>query len=152
MARPRKPTALKVLEGNPGGRPLPVEPDFDEVADAHAEPPVALGVSARKEWDRVMPILSKSRVMLASDLATLALYCVAYGRVVQCHNKMRNLPPIMDGSAGKINGYESLLIRWSDQMMKYATQFGLTPSSRAKLGIDPPEEMDPVEKYFGKGG
>ena len=58
--RKPKPVARKRFEGNPGKRPLPIEPDIPRTPETFAElPPAELATSAiaSAEWTRLAPML-----------------------------------------------------------------------------------------------
>ena len=73
--RKPKPTALKVLEGNPGKRPLndrePVPPK------ATLKCPAWLLPEAKKEWKRLAPALEAMGVLTMADLTAFEGYCQA---------------------------------------------------------------------------
>jgi phage terminase small subunit len=54
---PSKPTSLKLLDVNPGRRPIPVD-DFRPATQIPECPPHLNG-EARKEWDRITTELSR---------------------------------------------------------------------------------------------
>ena len=76
--RKPKPTALKLLEGNPGKRPLndrePVPPK------ATLKCPAWLLPEAKKEWKRLAPALEAMGVLTMADLTKFEGYCQAYAR------------------------------------------------------------------------
>ena len=76
--RKPKPTALKVLEGNPGKRPLndrePVPPKGTLKCPAWLLP------EAKKEWKRLAPALEAMGVLTMADLTAFEGYCQAYAR------------------------------------------------------------------------
>ena len=149
MASPKpKPTRLRVVEGNPSRRPIKDEPDYPP-ASAVAEPPLELVGEEREEWDRVLPALQGTRVITAPDLGTLALYCVAFGRVRRVHRAMKKRKFVIDGGGG-IDPLERLLQQWAAAAIKYGAEFGLTPSSRVRLGIERPKDEDALGKYLGE--
>ena len=74
------PTALKLLNGNPGGRPLnknEVKPDL-ELPD----PPDHLSEYGKAEWNRLGPQLLRLGLMSALDNSAFALFCQYWGRHV----------------------------------------------------------------------
>ena len=91
--RKPRPTVLKLMEGNPGKRPLndreptpPVEmPECPEFLDARA----------RAEWDRTVPVLAKMGLLTAADRSALAAYCVAYSRWVQAEAQVARFGTIV---------------------------------------------------------
>jgi phage terminase small subunit len=78
MPYPATPTALKLLAGNPGHRPLNQnEPKPELVAPTC---PSHLSREAKREWRRIVPELEKLGLLTRIDRAALAAYATAYGR------------------------------------------------------------------------
>ena len=76
--RKPKPTALKVLEGNPGKRQLNiVEPKPKKKAP---KCPAWLDAEAKKEWRRLAKQLEDLGILTQIDMAAFAGYCEAYSR------------------------------------------------------------------------
>lgn len=76
--RKPKPTAIKVLEGNPGKRPVnSAEPKPISKAP---KCPIWLEAEAKKEWRRVAKQLEQLGVLTEVDMAAFAGYCQAYAR------------------------------------------------------------------------
>ena len=68
--RKPKPTAIKELEGNPGGRPLnPNEPRPDKKAPRC---PSWLEEEAKKEWKRMGRMLEQAGLLTEMDMAAFA--------------------------------------------------------------------------------
>jgi P27 family predicted phage terminase small subunit len=111
----------------------------ENVTMDHVMPPEWLAESARKEWDRVMPVLTERRILTEADLGGLENYCICIGRV-------------RDMEAGIQNTADPELIlklaRMQDKAMAsarlLAAELGLTPVSRSRPAIrnDNPEEGD----------
>ena len=74
--RKPKPTALKLLEGNPGKRPInehePIPPKGTVKCPTWLEP------EAKKERKRLAPSLEAMGVLTQADLTAFAGYCQAY--------------------------------------------------------------------------
>ena len=76
--RKPKPTALKMLEGNPGKRPLnDKEPQPEKKAPRC---PSWLAPEAKKEWKRMSKTLETIGVLTQVDMTAFAGYCQAYAR------------------------------------------------------------------------
>ncbi len=130
--RPPKPSQLKQLEGNPGGRTLPDEPTPEvEIPDC----PDHLAPAAVAEWNRISRELHALGLIAKMDRAVLAAYCQAYARWVEAECKIKE-----DGSIVKSpNGYP-MMSPWLviankalEQMHKFAIEFGLTPAARSRV-------------------
>ena len=87
--RKSKPTALKLLESNPGRRDLPKPaPVFDSTKPS---PPPFLNDDALQEWYLLIDILFETGVMTKMDRAAFAAYCQSYGRWVQAERQIAKL-------------------------------------------------------------
>jgi phage terminase small subunit len=79
--RKPKPTHLKLVQGNPGRRPL----NKQEAKPRRTVPtcPGHLNAVARREWRRVVPLLAECGLLTEVDRAPRAAYCQAWGRWVE---------------------------------------------------------------------
>ena len=76
--RKPKPTALKVLEGNPGHRPLNKKEPMPKGKLPRC--PEWLEDDAKKEWKRLGKVLAEMGMLTEIDRAAFAGYCQAYAR------------------------------------------------------------------------
>jgi P27 family predicted phage terminase small subunit len=136
--RKPKPTRLKILNGNPGKRPLndsePRPPSGAPTCPAH------LDAEAKKEWRRVAKLLDGMGLLAKTDRAALAGYCVAYSRWVKAELILRDTGEILkakDSGQPFQNPWLAVANRAQEQMSKYLAEFGLTPSSRVRLHAAP---------------
>jgi len=135
MGRKPKPTQVKLLNGNPGKRPLNErEPEYPVgLLDA----PRNLSDVGRKEWLRVGNLLCQQRVLTQADFAVLAVYCWNFQEWIRVTNAFKNGKARM--IAATPNGYEAVSAffviegRLEKQMMSAAVELGLTPSSRSRI-------------------
>lgn len=140
MSRGRKPTPtfLKLLDGNPGKRPInDAEPSPTiELPDA----PLVLDDLAREEWDRLAPELVKLGILSGIDRLQLATYCQAYSRWVKAEDALAEDGYVLFGSGEKGGAYQNPMLavanKAMEQMLKIAAEFGMTPSSRTKIKVD----------------
>lgn len=86
MGRHRIPTSIKIANGNPGKRPLPIEPQYPPLSSIC--PPELQG-EARAEWDRVVPELLAQGVVTTMDYQVVFQLCYGWG-------KIRELQTIID--------------------------------------------------------
>jgi P27 family predicted phage terminase small subunit len=150
--RTPKPSALKNAEGNPGKRELnKAEPKLKPML---VDPPKHLTAAARDEWQRVAPDLFAAGVLTIADRAALAAYCQAWADWVKARGEIDVNGMMMTTP----NGYQqqspwvSIANKALDKMMRFASEFGLTPASRARIHAEPPKtpEEEAEEKIFGK--
>jgi len=157
--RPRKPTKLRLLEGNRGKRPLPKnEPDPEsgepDLPHAVRRNPVALG-----EWKRLASLaqMKRARVLTLADGPMLEATARAYaeyesaasfveenGETYECPTK---------GGGIMIRKYPQVEIA-ADAWRRYVTgltHFGLSPMTRGKVERigDDEDNRDPAEGHFG---
>jgi len=145
VGRPRKPTRLKILQGNPGKRKLPKsEPQPDPVADT--DPPVWLAGEAREEWLRVAPHLKKLGLLTVVDVTALGGYCKAFQRWRQAATAVDREPIIETAIARGLVRMEKEALA---QMKALASEFGFTPASRSRVagagGAE--DEKDPFDEW-----
>ena len=149
-----KPTNLKVLQGNPGRRPInEKEPKFP-IADEVPSPPSYLSTYAKKEWKRIAPLLHRNRLLTEADISILAGYCQAYNRWIEAEKLIRTYGYTSETDKGNIIQRPEVGIanKALDEMLKYAKEFGLTPSSRANLHVENAEDVDDPFMQFIRGG
>jgi len=143
-----KPTALKLLEGNPGKRPLNVnEPQPDaSIPDC----PAFVKGEARKEWKRIVPELEKLGLLTRIDMAGLAAYCVAFGRWADAERELRKHGVTQTSPNGYVQTSAHLHIanKAMEQMHKFLVQFGLTPAARSRVSVSPMPDDDEA-RFFG---
>jgi P27 family predicted phage terminase small subunit len=137
MGRKQKPKKLKVLEGNPGCRKLP-ENERIPPTDELIEPPSHLDEYAIEEWERVAPGLEAKGILCFFDIQVLGAYCCSYSLWRKATEQIKETDLIDETSNG--NAIQNCLIGIANKaaadMIKYAAEFGLTPSARARLGMD----------------
>ena len=131
--RKPKPTNLKILQGNPGGRPLNMsEPS---PVSAIPNPPQHLNTIALEEWERITGELYPLGLLSEIDMPALAAYCQCFARWVEAEEGIKKSGLIIKTTNG--NAIQSPLVGISNtalQMMhKFLTEFGMTPVSRAKV-------------------
>lgn len=162
--RKRKPTRLKVIEGNRGHRDLDPEsePQFT-IPDDMPDPPTMLDEYAREEWDRVAPELYGNGLLTLPDAAGLGAYCQAYStwrtaseqfaadRQDNAAARSKGLVVITKQGNRIQNPLLGIVNKARADMVKLGAEFGLTPSARASLQGAKRGDEDPTDKkYFGR--
>ena len=145
--RKPKPTALNVLEGNPGKRPLnDKEPQPERKAPRC---PSWLEPEAKKEWKRMAKTLEAIGVLTQVDKAAFAGYCQAYARWKEAEEFLSKHGTIFKTPSGYIQQVPQVAIaRNYLQIMKdFCSEFGLTPAARTRIRVDtePVTSVDPME-------
>jgi len=149
-----KPTALKLIMGNPGKRPInPREPKPE---NRIPDPPECLTTVAAIEWMRVSEELGALGLLTGLDRAALAAYCQAYGRWVQAESAIAEMAKrdLLTGGlmikTSNGNAIQNPLVgtahKAAADMVRYACEFGMTPSARSRIAAGP---LDDGSKFDG---
>lgn len=167
VGRKPKPTALKLVMGNPGRRP-PLVANEAAPPLSRPDPPAHLGDLAKVEWGRVIDRLFQCGLMTDIDVPMLAAYCDAYGQWVQLSRDLERMAaadPTTHGvmlrtTAGNFiqNPIVGALRVARTDMARYAVEFGMTPASRSRIDVGigaggggalPAEGAGPESRFFG---
>jgi P27 family predicted phage terminase small subunit len=148
--RKPKPTALKVLEGNPGKRPLNKnEPQPEKKAPRC---PSWLEPEAKKEWKRMAKTLETIGVLTQVDKAAFAGYCQAYARWKEAEEFLSKHGTIFKTPSGYIQQVPQVSIAqtYLKVMKDFCSEFGLTPAARTRIQVDSAvgQEDDPMESIL----
>jgi len=133
MTRGRKPepTALKLLRGNTGHRPMP-DPEKEPKPDPTCPKcPTWLNKVAKAKWKEIVPQLHKMGVVTRIDRDILTLYCETWSQLREA----------TDRRADKEVGFawQAECRHLKAQIHKYKAELGMTPSSRTRLSVSKPE-------------
>jgi len=151
--RGRKPTAtaLKVIHGNPGKRPL----NRHEPRPGVAVPtcPSHLNPSAKAEWRRVARQMAVLGMITELDRAVLASYCQAYGRWVKAERRLKDTPMVIKLASGVIQQSPWLAIanKQVELMHRFAAELGLSPVSRTRVDARPVGQASTFAGLLGGG-
>ena len=153
--RKPKPTAIKVLEGNPGKRPLnenePIPPKGDITCPDWLEP------EAQREWARLAPALEAMGVLTTADLMAFAGYCQAYARWREAEEFISQHGVFFKTPSGYVQQVPQVSIAQQNLriMQSFCSEFGLTPATRSRIiaanNSESTASDDPMEKLL-KGG
>ena len=152
--RKPKPTALKILEGNPGKRQL----NNSEPTPAKKAPkcPSWLDTEAKKEWRRLTKQLEDLGLLTTVDMAAFAGYCQAYARWKEAEEFISKHGTIVKTPSGYWQQVPQVSIAqtYLKIMNKLCEQFGLTPAARSRIVSDVGRQdpTDPMELILLSGG
>lgn len=139
--RKPKPTYLKVVRGNPGKRPLNQNEPKPPKAQRLPQAPdiIRLDPIAFKQWKTVGRHLLAMKALHGADLSALEQYCVWYSHWYRAEELLQKSGKDILGNGKDVGFYQhpwlSVARRSSDQMLKFMTEFGLTPSSRSRIQL-----------------
>ena len=131
--RKPKPTAIKLLEGNPGRHPLnehePVPPK------TMIKCPAWLEAEAKKEWKRLAPALESMGILTSVDVSAFAGYCQAYARWKEAEEFISKHGSIFQTPSGYVQQVPQVSIAQQNLkiMQSFCSEFGLTPATRSRI-------------------
>ncbi len=150
--RKPKPTTIRLLEGNPGKRPINErEPSPPE---GLPECPAFLDDDARAEWDRTSKVLSEMGLLSVADRSALAAYCTAYSRWLKAEEQVKKFGTIVkspDKGFPMKSPYLTIADQALETMRKFMVEFGLTPSSRSRIRVAPQLAKNDLDYFLETG-
>jgi P27 family predicted phage terminase small subunit len=137
-----KPTAQKLLEGNPGKRPVNAdEPQLPAAgADFDAAPPELKNhPHAIAEWNRLAPLLRQAAAITAGDRSALLALCLEWDRYLSAMAEIAKLGLVIQTKTGypMANPYLPVATKALAACNRLWPELGLTPSSRARIKTAP---------------
>ena len=136
---PPKPTALKLLAGNPGRRPL---------NDREPQPPRGrpkcprwLSKDARTVWKDLVPLLDNMGVLTLVDRNALVRYCWMFGEWLKYAQELQTDGHIKPDALTPGPRYR-LVLQLDERLGKLEREFGLTPAARVSLKASFPGETE----------
>lgn len=138
MPNPRKPNSLKVIAGTDRkDRAAPADAPTVElplVGEIPAPPDWLPNAHAKKEWERLAPILHANKLLTEAAVSTLGMLCSLHGKICQLY------------AAG-----ESPTGHMMAQYRNLANDFGLTPVAQGKVRPNGGKE-DQTGNRFARNG
>ena len=135
MGRPRKPTALKLVEGETRPsrigklepHPRPILPDS----------PTFLNKAARNIWNELLPELEYMGTLTAADQATFAGFCRAYELAQRTSRYLDRNGLTMTAPSGYSQARPEVSIcnkAW-DAVAKFGSELGIGAASRSRIEV-----------------
>lgn len=130
--RPPKPVELKLIEGNPGKRPVKLPP---KAPPEKPRCPAWLSDYAKLEWKRVVPVLDRLGLLTSVDRATLSAYCEAVATFKAAVEAVKREGILVSRRGGELVKNPALQVERdaSRLIAAYSGMFGLSPSDRVRL-------------------
>lgn len=132
--RPPKPTALKLVQGNPGKRKIDKAQVSPDALSDVPEPPEWFGEIAVAAWQQVAPWLIEAKILTATDLHNLEAFCMAYQRWREAQADITKNGIIVKGAKQEIkNPACTVANETMRQMATFGSALGLDPAARSRL-------------------
>ena len=148
--RKAHPSAITMLRGNPGRRPLnprepkhaTIDPTLPPELETHEAEAPWLPL-ARGEWARIVETLGHGHVTTV-DRGTLIAYCLKYAQWITYERQAGAEATIIKAPSALVpNPLIALANRAYTGMLKAAVELGITPSSRSRI-VAAPSKADPA--------
>ena len=145
MSRGRRPipTSQKILEGNPGKRPLNFDEPESRALQKMPPAPRWLNDDAKDAWRIEGKRFIRAGVLTELDLTAFTMWCIWWSRAAQAERELNKRkengelaePMVRRGMKGNtyINPWMNVLSMAQKAMMKIEVEFGKTPASRSKV-------------------
>ena len=134
-----KPAIVREIEGNPSHRPLARRKE--PRPDVKAPPcPAHLDARAKREWKRLVRVLTEMRVLAEADQIQLANLCQTYSILAQAHEELAKSGIMVDG---KPSSMLKIINQSTETINRLSREFGLTPAARVRLNA-----VDPIDQKF----
>jgi P27 family predicted phage terminase small subunit len=143
-----KPTALKRLQGNPGKRRLNQAEPKPRAERMYA--PRWLDADAKGAWRAIAPKLQRLGLLTEVDGPTLEAWCALYARWRQAENALKAGGLTYETATGFVRPRPEISIATNTlkELRLLTAEFGMTPASRSRISIAPPDTADPFEEYL----
>ncbi len=169
MGRPRKPTALKILDGDRKDR---INLDEPKSPPGLADPPAWMGEVEREGWAILKARMGEMGVATRADEEAVGLYCSAYAMwreakaaldrdgltitdSVENSFTTKNGTRTTTKTTTRVHPMVKVVQESSRQMGRLLSQFGMTPSARSALHIESKQDGGALIQFLqsraGKG-
>lgn len=161
--RTPKAAALKLIGGrgngtDSGGRPVRKPPAFQRSVPAA---PGWLSSTARAEWDRVVPELSRLDLLKEIDGSALSAYCEMVDLFVRATGDVHEGGLTVENHSVRRDGSEStwftanpavgVQLKAQAAVRAWCAEFGLTPSAEGRIAKSGGEDDGSVNPFAGSG-
>ncbi|NDV52162.1 phage terminase small subunit P27 family [Salipiger sp. PrR003] len=122
--------------------------------------PDYLSADARAEWNRIVPILAKRKILTEADVGCIENYCMAIGTVREMDREIQRVGAVqkvfkIDKEGVSVltsirkNPAVSIRAEAMTQSRLYAAELGATPVSRSRPTVDDDDDDDDLFGWTG---
>lgn len=128
------PTAIKRLKGD---KPSRINENEPKIVPNFPGCPKFLGKIARTEFFRIKREMKACSYISTLDLGVLVAYCMSWETMVQSNVIVQKTGPYIKSKKGNIiqNPALSGANKAKEQMVKFGTELGFSPSSRGRISV-----------------
>ncbi len=152
--RKPKPTNLKLVQGNPGKRPMNENEAKPEILDPdEIKCPEYLDEVAAKKFMERAPILARLGLLTEIDVELLAMWCSSYSTMVDAENNILEYGRVVKSPNTKFpiqSPYLAILNKAHEKMQKLGAELGQNAPARSRITV-PTGDLDEMEKFLQRG-
>ncbi|OFE11665.1 terminase [Pseudohongiella acticola] len=150
--RKPKPTQLKVIQGNAGKRKINQDEPLADTLSQVPPPPTWMPELAKEAWKKLAPWLVSAKILAASDLHNLEVFCCAYSRWREAEKNIAKNGVTVPGMNNDIkNPACTAANEATKQMSTYGAALGLDPATRSRLAVPGAKDAaNPFRDLVGK--
>lgn len=126
LANQPKPAEMRILQGNPGKRPIRTNDGIAPLEYGYVEPLRPLGVSGKQFWDSIFGV-GELWISIKTDTQLVQLICEQIDRRESLREYVANHPDEWH-MVKQLNDIEILIV-------KNLSLLGFTPADRTRLGL-----------------
>lgn len=149
---PAKPTAQKRREGTYRKDRAPTREPAPTAGVPPCPPGISTDLDARGCWERLVPELTRLKLLTLLDGPALEGLCRAYAVAVKADRKLRQHGVIVKTPWGLQQNPAVTISRsaWAE-VRRFAAEFGLSPAARSRVSVPKGSEADPAEQFLFPG-
>ncbi len=146
--RKPKPPALRLLDGRRPETGIKLVDMAIGIAPGSPDCPSHLNATAAEHWHYIITEMGASGVIERVDLGAFAAACVAYSRALEADRDVNANGILIPTEKGvRKNPAVSVSLESWAAYLRFAVEFGLTPSSRAKVRKPQSAKVDEFEAF-----
>jgi hypothetical protein len=141
MPNPPKPVELKIIQGNPGKRPLPLNDALAPLDYGYREPLRELGVVGKQFWDNIFDA-GEIWISIRTDTELVQMVCEQLDRRELIKQQIESDPtdPTWYRQANEIE----------KQIIHSLSLLGFSPADRTRLGLVSAKTKSKLEELLAK--
>ncbi len=150
-----EPTHFRLLQGNPGRRPINENEPKPRVPRRAPPPPAFLGTEAKAEWRRVIRELLDLGLYTALDRSALAAYCQAWDQWLKAEAVLARAGRLVKTPTGydRPSPFVAIASNAMKHLKAFLIEFGMTPASRSRVyGHTSVDDREMEDFLFGNRG
>jgi P27 family predicted phage terminase small subunit len=148
VGRPRKPTSLKILDGDRADRINASEPT---APPGIGEPPTWLDRFGREYWEALVAHHATSGLLTQLDVEIVTLCCQSYSTYRHALAKITvDTAAKCDRKGGRVHPMYRIVNAAHKQMTQILSKLGMSPSDRAGLHMQSRPEEDDLLRFLAR--